>query len=60
MQPYLSEPLVPVDVHDDDDLDEGYEGQSSGSIGVHQGQPVLAGSGGEQDSDEEAEKTAAA
>ena len=57
---HLSEPFVPVDVHDDDDLDEGDEGQSGGSIGVHQSQPVLASPGGEQNPNEEAEETAAA
>ena len=51
---------MPVDVHDDDDLDEGDEGQSGGSIGVHESQPVLASPGGEQNPNEEAEETAAA
>jgi hypothetical protein len=56
---YLGELLVSVDVHDDDDLDEGDQGQPSGSIGVHEGQPVLSGAGGEQDAHQEAEETAA-
>jgi hypothetical protein len=45
---------VPVDVHDDDDLDEGDEGETGGAVGVDEGQPIFSGLRCEQNSDEEA------
>ncbi len=50
----LSKLFVPVDVHDDDDLDEGNEGETGGSVGVDEGQPIFSGLRCEQNSDEEA------
>ncbi len=38
---YLGELLVAVDVHDDDDLNEGNQGEAGGPVGVDQGQPSV-------------------
>jgi hypothetical protein len=38
---HLGELLVAVDVHDDDDLNEGNQGEAGGPVGVDQGQPSV-------------------
>ncbi len=38
---YLGELLVAVDVHDDDDLNEGNQGEAGGPVGVNKGQPLV-------------------
>lgn len=48
-----------VDVHDDDDLNEGDQGKPSCSVRVDQGEPVFAGAGREEYTDEEAEEATA-
>ena len=49
-----------IDIHDDDDFDECDQGQACRSIAVYEGQPIFAGAGGEQNSDQKAEEAAAA
>jgi hypothetical protein len=47
---------VSVDVHDGKDLSQADQGQAHGAVVVKEGQPVLAGAGGEDDADAEAEE----
>ncbi len=49
-----------IDIHDDDHFDERNQGQTRRSKAVHEGQPVFAGAGRKQDSDQETEEAAAA
>ena len=55
----LSKLFVSVDVHDDDDLDEGDEGEAGSAVGVDEGQPIFSGLRREQNTDEEAKQATA-